>query len=534
MQADGRARMTLYGPFRLEDGSGQLVKLSSRKAKAILAILARTPGGTRSRAWLLDRLWSRHDREAQLNGLRRELSELRRSLAVSGLDLLGADTNRVWLCLDRIAILPPADNCEFLEGIDIPGEEDFEDWLRMERVAAPPNPPAAPLPLPHAFADRPALAVLPIAAIGSDPDLRWMAEGLFDEVVESISRLRWLPVVSTRDANDPLVTGRQLGASYVLDGRLSQQEGSYWFSCRLQDVSAGRVLWSPRLELAAPHSSGLPGSFQFELASMIDWRVDDAEQQRARTTPDQGLGLRELIWRGRWHQNRLTTADMKLAEQYFQAALDHAPDSALTQIEWAQHLGYKVWNSRADDEAIARIRYHAQRATVIDPHDPRGHMLAGMAETWLRRPETAELMLRRSLTLNPSLPMTLDQLATLFNLTGRSAQAIEPLELSVRLSPSEFRLFFKQGELALAHLFCGKLEEAEHYARQSLSLRPSYWHAHVILIAALRESGQSEEARTERHRLQQSRPNFRADYIEWIPFTDRRHTDFLRSAVEAA
>lgn len=511
-----------------------MVPVSSRKAQAMLAMLARTPGGARSRAWIMDRLWSRHGRDAAMNGLRRELSQLRTQLAAAGLDLLGADTSRIWIVLDQLEVLPPAGDCDLLEGIDIAGEEEFEDWLRTERAAPLPAAPAGPLPLPPAFADRPALAVLPIEPMGDDPDVRWLAEGLFDDLAESIARLRWLPVMTARDSADPLSVARALGACYALSGRLVQQHGTYWFSCRLQDVASGRLLWSPRLALTAPHAAGALAPFLFELASIIDWRVDDAEQQRARAVPDAALGLRELIWRGRWHQNRLTAADMDMAGQYFRAALDQAPDSALTLIEWAQHLGYRVWNSRADDTAIAQIRHHAQRAIIIDPHDPRGHMLAGMAETWLRRPEPAELMLRRALELNPSLPMTLDQLATLYNLTGRSAAAVEPLELSIRLSPSEFRLFYKHGELALAHLFCGHLDQAVTHARQSLSLRPSYWHARVIMIAALVEAGRMAEARSERERLREDRPNFRTDYIDWVPFVDPRHNAFLKTAVTAA
>jgi TolB-like protein len=495
----------------------------------MLAMLARTPGGTRSRAWLMDRLWSQHDREAAMNGLRRELSQLRRACSIHGADLIGADSNRVWLKLDHIMMVAPVGDVELLEGIDIAGEEEFEDWLRTERAAPLPTPPAPPLPLPDAFADRPALALLPIIPMGNDPDIAWLAQGLFDELVETVARLRWLPVMTSAAVGEPQDIARSLGASYVFHGRLIQQHGSYWLSCTLLDVPTGRVLWQPRLALAAPHAAGALNPMISELATVIDWRIDDAEQSRATATPDTALGLRELIWRGRWHQHRLTTADMAMAGQYFRSALDQAPNSALALIEWTHHLGYMAWNGRADSDGITAILDHARRAMILDPHDPRGHMLAGMAETWLRRSEPAELLLRRALELNPSLPMTLDQLATLYNLSGRSAQAIEPLELSVRLSPSDFRLFYKHGELALAHLFCGRPDAAIGHARQSLSLRPSYWYAHMIQIAALVEQGCEADARAEYRRLRIHRPNFQPDYVDWIPFVDKRHNDFLKT-----
>jgi hypothetical protein len=70
------AKLQLYGPFLLVTDAGVPIPITSRKSQAIIAILARTPGGTRSRAWLIDRLWSRHAHDAALNGMRRELSGL--------------------------------------------------------------------------------------------------------------------------------------------------------------------------------------------------------------------------------------------------------------------------------------------------------------------------------------------------------------------------------------------------------------------------------------------------------------------------
>jgi hypothetical protein len=173
-----RAQLHLYGPFRLTNLSGVSVSVSSRKAQAILAILARTPGGVRSRSKLIELLWDRHDPEPAMNGLRRELSQLRRQLADAGLAIVGADQDRIWMALDCVELVPPAGDFEFLEGIDIAGEEYFEDWLRLERAAPPPARPASPLPLPPAFADRPALAIMPIEPMGDDPNVRWLAEGL--------------------------------------------------------------------------------------------------------------------------------------------------------------------------------------------------------------------------------------------------------------------------------------------------------------------------------------------------------------------
>ncbi|MEY2884500.1 MAG: hypothetical protein RL490_2224, partial [Pseudomonadota bacterium] len=195
---------------------------------------------------------------------------------------------------------------------------------------------------------------------------------------------------------------------------------------------------------------------------------------------------------------------------------------------------YAIWNSRAPDDDIREIRAQAQRAMVVDPEDARGHMLAGLAETWMRRHSPAETILDRAFALNPSLPITLDQQATLYNLTARNSEAITKLERSLTLCSTDFRQFYKQGELALARLMLGQNAQAAMHAEQSITLRPSYWHAHVIRINALARGDRLADARRAAAELLASRKGFVSAYVDWVPFADRRWNDFLREGLDMA
>ena len=134
---DSRYKINICGSFRAVSPDGKRLDVSSKKARCILAILALSPNMERQRGWLMDRLWGSREKSQAQSSLRHELSTLRK--------IFGADENSpieilrdcVRLVQDRVHIdaLEGEVAGELLEGIDIVGEDGFEDWLRTARSA---------------------------------------------------------------------------------------------------------------------------------------------------------------------------------------------------------------------------------------------------------------------------------------------------------------------------------------------------------------------------------------------------------------
>ncbi|MBL3568455.1 hypothetical protein BV509_15825 [Rhodovulum sulfidophilum] len=143
----GSARLHLLGAPCLTDAEGRDITPKSRKAQALLALLALSPRGTRTRIWLRDKLWSESDEGRASGSLRQSVYELKRALKAVDDTLLATDRNALCLDLDRLWVdlrairegggrLPAGvdPGADLLEGLDIPDEE-FEDWLTLERSA---------------------------------------------------------------------------------------------------------------------------------------------------------------------------------------------------------------------------------------------------------------------------------------------------------------------------------------------------------------------------------------------------------------
>lgn len=311
--------LNLMGTFRLSTPDGVRLEIASTKGMAIIAMLALAKDGERTRTWLQDRLWGSRQKEQAQSSLRRELSLLRKILNV-GLTPFALDTgfNRVKLdlALFRIDVLavgsgaafPSPVSGEFLEGFDIPGEEGFEEWLREQRRTFHPTSMMAvgtvaiqqtAVPQTDLFAgqstsaqrfvDRPALAVLPFANMTGDAANDYLCEGLSEDLIDRLARLRWLPVIARNStftiatgSADPQTVGRRLGARYVLEGRLRQVVGGYTVALNLSDATNNTTFWSHRLPIPLERSQDALDPIVAYLVGVLDVQIDQAEQLRAR------------------------------------------------------------------------------------------------------------------------------------------------------------------------------------------------------------------------------------------------------------
>lgn len=554
MAGDTQYSLHLLGPFRLSRPEGQRVAISSKKGRALLAMLAMADDGERSRTWLQDKLWGSRQPPQARNSLRRELSELRKLLNVGPDVLLLCARDHVRLDLARFSIdaraNAPIAHGEFLEGLDIPGEEAFEEWLREQRrllarsIAEPSSPNSPDFPLSsgvQGFEGRPALAVLRFLNLTDDAANDYLAEGLSEDLIDQLSRLRWLPVIArgssfsvASDDRDLKLIGQALRAKYLLEGRLRGSNPPYWLSASLSDSETGYVLWSERVSLPAPSSPEAAETLVSGLVSVLDTRIDHAEQERARAKHADSLDVHDLIWRGRWHLNRFTRADSRLAHDFFAKALELAPNSAEALIQATFCLAWSLWAERRSDAEILEMRKLSQRAMVADPDDGRSYMLAGIAEMWLRRSQHAKALLERALTLNPSLALAHAELGSYHNLAGDPSASIAPLDRAMRLSPNDPHSFYPLGELAIAHCMLGNWDQAVNYANQAIVRRPAYWYAHMVKVTALGKSGNLDAATQAYRELMSVKPGFDMDYVHWLPFVDRSWTRYFADGVVMA
>jgi TolB-like protein len=551
--------LKLIGPFHLRAPGGRRVNIASKKAQALLALLAMSGSGERTRSWLQSQLWGARAADQAQASLRNELSNLRALINSAEHILIHSDKNRVWLDLSLVKIDARESDGgalgqdEFLEGLDIAGEDGFEEWLREERARTVERATAAkPLPKPVEvaqsqqlasadFSSLPALAILPFTNLTGDAAHDFLAEGISEDLIDRLSRLRWLPIIARgssfafRDATADLrQVGEALGARYVLEGRLRRQGSEQRLSVSLAAAETGQILWSTKLVCSSDSSNQALVDLLSGLASVLGSRIEQEEQARTLHRHSSDLTVRELIWRGRWHINRMTKADSELAKACFDSALALEPNSseAIIQSVWARV--WELWAKRGSETQVKEMRAMAQKAIIADCDDARGHMLAGIAEIWLHQPLRAEALLMHAIELNPSLAMAHAQLGASLRVRDEHEAAIDALRAAIRLSPNDHDMFFIAGELAASLLMTGDYSEALVQADQAISRRRGYWFPYVIKVNALVRLERMEEAKSSYGELLSIKRDFKPDFIQWSPFADPKNIAFLEDGLNRA
>jgi len=581
-RSGARYTLNLLGAFRLLKPGGERVEISSKKGVALVALLAMANEGEHTRGWLQDKLWGSREQTQARASVRRELSNLRKLLNGGASPLLVCEHDRVRLDLKQFRIDARApqsagsnsngaglDRGEFLEGLDLAGEDEFEEWLREQRAALREGRPARdqrarretpssgagaatakiePTPArlidlsqpAPGFSGRPALAVVPFLNMTGETENDYLSEGISEDLIDRLSKLRWLPVIARSSSfsfgvsEEEKAISEGLGAKYLLGGRLRRAADGFTVTANLTDAETGYVVLSQKLELPSRHTQDVLEQLMANLVAALDARIDHAEQAQAHAKPQSDLNVNELIWRGRWHLNRFTREDARLARELFAEALAQEPGSPEALIQATFSLAWTIWAQRNSERQVLELRRLAQRAMNADPDDGRGYMLAGVAELWLRHPDRAKILIHQAISLNPSLALAHAELGSAYIFDDEPALALDPLATALRLSPNDQQVFYILGELAMSYSMLGQWRRAIDYADQAVIQRAAYWYGYVVKINALVRSGAAAEAAAVLGELLAVKADFTADYIDWIPFRHERWTSHFKEGVAAA
>lgn len=564
-------RLNLLGMFGLFAPDGSRIAISSKKGMALIALVATARGGVRSRGWLQDILWGSRATAQAKASLRRELSNLRQATNSGRVALLAADHQRVSLAIDHLDIdvsrlergAEPLTQAhllpEFLEGLDIAGEEGFEDWLRTQRSAirdlfegtrsGPEQAQHRPLPIDivdrsrpvGGFLDRPLVAVLPFANLTGSQDNDYLAEGIAEELIEHLSRLRWLPIVARAASfafSSESWTSQALlaatAARYVVEGRLRGRGDRFGIAISVVETGTRLIIWTRRVNVPVEAvGEQLPGMIE-ELVGALSTHIDDAEMIRAAGRRDQDATVRDLIWRARWHRNQYTREDAAEAGRLLEEALARDPYGPEAIIQLADFRQQEIWVSRGGADQIKDLRRLAQRAIAADHLDGRGFMIAGIAEIWMKHTGAAVSLLEHAIELNPSLAYAYSQLGAAHYLSGDPSRALEMLTRALRLNMSEWHVYYALGEIAMARAMLGDWSAAIEAADQSIMRRAGYWYAYVVKIHALVAQGDVAAARGAHAALLAAKPGFKPDFIDWVPFTNSEWPERLKRSLAVA
>jgi TolB-like protein/DNA-binding SARP family transcriptional activator len=417
-----------------------------------------------------------------------------------------------------------------------------------EEIRGGPGPdptPGAPDGAPLSLPDRPSIAVLAFQNLGGVPEQEYFADGVVEEIITALSRMRWLFVIARNSsftykgrAVDVKQVGRELGVRYVLEGSVRTAAGRVRITGHLIDAATGAHLW------AAGFDGNLEDIFELQdqvtagVVGAIAPELEKAEIERARRKPTASLDAYDYFLRGMAEVHKWKREANAEALKLFSKAMELDPEFAAAWGMAARCLSQRkasgwVTNHAAD---VTEVRRLAWRAAELGAEDAVALAAAGVGLAYVAGDiDDGRALLQRSLILNPNLAM-----AWLFSgwanvWSGAPEVALEELAHAMRLSPHDPQIANMQAGTAAAHFLAGRDDEAIAWAKASLRTQPDLRIPTCILAASHASRGEIAEAKAVVERLRLIDPMLRiATPPNWFPIRSPEHlerwTEGLRRA----
>jgi TolB-like protein/Flp pilus assembly protein TadD len=425
-------------------------------------------------------------------------------------------------------------------GFDDLGDQQVKNIaqaIRVYRVQAETSAaqPTAALPLP----DKPSIAVLPFQNISGDPEQEYFVDGMVEEIITALSRIRWLFVIARNSTFtykgrpvDVKEVGRELGVRYVLEGSVRKAGTRVRITGQLIDALTGTHLWADRFDGSLDDIFELQDKVAISVAGVIEPALQAAEMRRSAARPtDLGaydLYLRALAAYFPMTKERIFEA-LGLLEQAI--AMDRHYGPALS---WAAicHLRL-VFDGWADEPETNRRKgvELARQALQAAENDPG--ILVSSAQVLAQFGEDIGAMIGlvdRALALNPSFARGwfLSGLLRLF--AGQPDLAIEHVETSLRLSPRE-RVGQPLTTIGMAYFFKHQFDEAASKLLLSIQDNSGSPIPYRALAACYALMGRIDEARAIVAQLRTITPRVLPNDV---PFRNPEHRELFLSGLRLA
>ena len=455
-----------FGNFRLDPRGGRLladgtpVELKS-KAFDILCVLAAARGEVVTKDELMAKVWP--GLVVEENNIQVHVSALRKALG----EERGAPAHLV----------------------TVPGRG--YRLLGVEDASAP------------APGGRASIAVLPFENLSSDSEQGYFADGVVEDIITGLSRVKWLTVIARNSsfvyrgrAADPRQVGRELAVRHVLQGSVRKFEDRIRIATQLVEAASGAQVWAERYDRLLGDLFALQDEIAMSVVGAIEPGLRKAEIERVRRKRPETLDAYDLVLRALPHLYKLMPEGSAPAIPLLERALELEPGYPLAHamLAWCLHVRFSRGGLSKEDRAASIC--HARAALAGGSDDALALAIAAFV-IWFDEHDTAAAfeLFDRALALSPSNVVALCTSAVALAWSGESERALEHAQRALELSPFDALNYLSYLALSGASFRLARYDAAASWARRALEANPGFSVPYAYLAAALARLARDEEAK---------------------------------------
>jgi TolB-like protein/Tfp pilus assembly protein PilF len=367
--------------------------------------------------------------------------------------------------------------------------------------------------------DRPSIAVLPFQNMSGDPEQEYFADGMVEEIITGLSRIKWLSVTSRNSTfiyKNKAVTihdvAEKFGVRYVLEGSVRKSANRVRIAAQLIDAKTDVHLWADQYDRVIEDVFAVQDEITMRVTGAIEPSLRKAEIERVRRQRPNNLSAYDLVLRSLPSVFAQMPKDAAIAIPLLEGAVNLQPDygAAHAFLGWCLHHRFARGGLRAEDRAAA-VK-HARAAITYGSDDPTALAVAAQVIVWNEHDvETGLKLFDRALELSSSNVFALTLSAITLAWIGHAELAIERAERAIRLSPFDSYNFRSHHALGIAHFSRQRYKESIEAARRAIDYNPNFSIARAVLAAALLRAGRLTDATAAARDVLECQPSFTVD-----------------------
>lgn len=481
-----------FGSFRLAAETQTLLcgdepTLLGQRAAALLQLLLDHAGEPVSKAALMDAAWP--GLAVEESNLTVQIAALRRVLAQAG------------------------GSAAWIETLPRRGYRYVGPAVATTDASNPPSVAAASLP---ALPDKPSIAVLAFANLSGDPDQEYFADGIVEDIISELSRIKWLFVVARNSSFsykgrsiDVKQIGQELGVRYVLRGSLRKVGARLRVTTQLIDAATDSHLWAERYDRHLHDVFLVQDEITVAVVGAIEPNLRAAEIEHVKRKRRQSLDAYDLVLRALPEVYTCMPQGAAKSLLFIERALILEPEYALAHgiAAWAHEILF-VRDGMQEKDRRGAIE-HAHAAITYGPDDPMALAFGGFAIALIEHDRVAAFdAFDEAIRLSPSCAPAFIFGAAPLSFAGCPERAIDWGERALRLSPVDPMSYVAYHGIAVANFQLARYEQAAKAARRAIQSNPRFSFSYALLAAPLAQLGRNENAREAVIQLQALQPNF--------------------------
>jgi TolB-like protein/Flp pilus assembly protein TadD len=344
------------------------------------------------------------------------------------------------------------------------------------------------------------IAVLPLRNLSNDPQQEYFSDGMTDELITALAKLKSLKVISHtsveryKQGNRTLPDiARELGVDAVVEGTVTRSGDRVRITAQLVDARSDQHLWAESYERDLKDVLSLQDEVAGQIAGQVGIKVASGQQTPVASNRQVDPEAHEAYLKGNFYWSRSNCDGSQKGLSYYRQAVAKDPTFAAAYVGLAQaYFTLGDWNCSPYEEAFQKSKAAALRALELEP-------TAGSAHTWLGTIaffhewnwDNAEREYRRAIQLGPNYAPAHLLYAVFLVSMARQEEGLAEMRKALELDPTaEFTNMVSVHILYLARQY----DEAIEQANNAIQLYPNSWGTYFWLGVTYERKGMYEQA----------------------------------------